>query len=341
MDRVGFAVGYDAAMTPRDMGYWMKQAEDRGFEIGFFSETIELMRDSVTALSTIGLSTSTLTIGCTQITRLRTPLVMAQTLASLDELTGGRMMMAPGACTHTHAKRHGLPKVDPGLALKEWVEAIRLILTGERVSYHGEVVQFDDVALGFKPTRDHVPLFIPATSRKGLRIAGQIGDGVLLNAICSPEYSANAIAIVRQAAEEAGRDWSEFKVYQLVNCSVEDDHRAALDAIRWEVASKLDPIQLPFIIKPKKAVGEPYMREEDIPVFEEAWNRGGKEALIAAVPDSYVEGMTASGTPDEVVAKVQEYRDVGVQVPILRPAAAHQAERLLDLFAPNRAGAPA
>jgi alkanesulfonate monooxygenase SsuD/methylene tetrahydromethanopterin reductase-like flavin-dependent oxidoreductase (luciferase family) len=74
------------------------------------------------------------------------------------------------------------------------------------------------------------------------------------------------------------------------------------------------------------------MREEDIPIFEEAWNRGGKEALIAAVPDSYVEGMTASGTPDEVRERVQRYRDAGVQVPILRPAAAHQAQRLLDLF---------
>ncbi len=333
MDRVGFAVGYDAAMDLRSMAHWMGEAESRGYEIGFFSETIELMRDSVTALSAIGLATERMTIGCTQIVRLRSPLVMAQTLASLDELTGGRMMLAPGACTNTHAKRHGLEPVDPGVSLREWVESIRLILSGERVSFAGEVARFEDVELGWRPVRTHIPLWIPATSRKGLRIAGQIGDGVLLNAICSPEYSANAIKIVREAAEEAGRDWDSFTVAQLVNCSVEDDHQKALEAIRWEVASKLDPIQLPFIMRPKKRVGEPYMREEDIPVFEEAWRRGGKEALIEAVPDSYVEGMTASGTPEEVVARVQRYRDVGVQLPILRPAAAPQSERLLDLFA--------
>ena len=62
--------------------------------------------------------------------------------------------------------------------------------------------------------------------------------------------------------------------------------------------------------------------------------------MIAAVPDSYVEGMTASGTPDEVVARVEQYREAGVQLPILRPAAAHQTERLLDLFAPAKARAP-
>jgi 5,10-methylenetetrahydromethanopterin reductase len=50
--------------------------------------------------------------------------------------------------------------------------------------------------------------------------------------------------------------------------------------------------------------------------------------------------MTASGTPDEVVARVQKYREAGVQIPILRPAAASQTERLLDLFAPATAGAP-
>lgn len=335
MERVGFALGYDPTMTVQEMAGWMREAEGRGFEIGFFSETIELLRDSVSALSAMGLATERMTLGCTQITRLRTPLVMAQTAAALDELMGGRLLLAPGACTTTHARRHGLPPADPGVSLREYVESIRLILSGEKVSYHGEVVHFDDVELGFQPTRRSIPMFIPATSRKGLRIAGQIGDGVMLNAICSPEYSANAIAIVREAAEEAGRDWSEFGIYQLVNCSVEDDHQKALDAIRWEVASKLDPIQLPFIMKPKAAVGEPYMRVEDAPVFEEAWRRGGKEALIKAVPDSYIEGMTASGTPDEVVAKVQKYRDVGVQVPILRPAAPHQAERLLDLFGPS------
>jgi 5,10-methylenetetrahydromethanopterin reductase len=333
MGRIGFAVGYDPAMDGRDMAHWMREAEERGYEIGFFSETIELMRDSVSSLSAIALATERLTIGCTQIVRLRSPLVMAQTAASLDELAGGRLMLAPGSCTSTHAKRHGLEPVDPGVALREWIESMRLILAGGNVSYDGEVVKFKDVELGFEPPRRHVPMYVPATSRKGLRIAGTIGDGVLLNAVCSPEYSANALKIVREAVEESGRDWESFEVAQLINCSVDDDEATALDAIRWEVASKLDPIQLPFIAGPKMRVGEPYFHPEDFPRFEEAWRQGGKPALIKAVPDSYIRGMTASGTPEQVKEKVQQYRDVGVRLPILRPAAKHQAKRLLDLFA--------
>jgi alkanesulfonate monooxygenase SsuD/methylene tetrahydromethanopterin reductase-like flavin-dependent oxidoreductase (luciferase family) len=333
MERVGLALGYGKFTNARELAAFMQDAERRGYEMGFFSETIELMRDSVTALAAISLSTENLVMGSTQIVRLRSPVVMAQTLASLDELSGGRMTLAPGACTPSHSRVYSLDHVSPPLALKEWVEAIRLILTGDKISYDGEVVKLDNVGLGWQPLRPSIPLYIPATSRTGLRVAGQIGDGVVLNAICSPEYTRNALAIVREAAEEAGRDFSKFEVAQIINCSIEDDHATALDAIRWEVATKLDPVQIPFIARPKLRVGEPYIHEEDIPLFEAAHAEGGMEGLIKAVPDSYVEGMTASGTPDEVAARVQEFRDAGVKIPLLRPAAGHQTARLLDLFA--------
>ena len=334
MNRIGLAAGYDSFMSVQEIAGWMKQADERGFEIGFFSETIELMRDSVSALTALGLATKRMTLGCTQTVRVRSPVVMAQTLVSLDELTGGRMILSPGACTNSHARRYGLEPMDPVLTLTEWVTVIRGLVTGERVTFRGKSVEIEDVELGWKPVRKQIPFWIPATSRTGLRNAGKIGDGVLLNAVCSPEYSANAIEIVRQSVEEAGKDWESFEVAQLINCSVEDDHERAIDATRWEVASKFDPLQIPFIAGPKMRVGEPYIKKEDMPLFEEAYRRDGKAGLMKAVPDSYVEGMTASGTPEEAKEKVQQYLDAGVKLPILRPAALHQTQRVIDLFAP-------
>ena len=333
MARVGFALGYGKFTNVREIADLMRRAEERGFEMGFFSETIELMRDSVSAMSAMGLATSKVTLGATQIVRLRTPICMAQSLMTLDELTGGRITLAPGSCTRSHARVHALEHQNPVQVLKEYIESMRLLFTGEKVSYQGEFVNFDNVGIGWKPLRTNIPLYIPATARPGLKLAGQIGDGVVLNAVCSPEYTANALKIIKDAAEEAGRDFSKFEVAQLINCSIADDHAKALDAIRWEVATKLDPIQLPFIARPKMRVGEPYIHEEDIPIFEEAHAKGGMEALIKAIPDSYVEGMTASGTPDEVKARVQQYRDAGVKIPLLRPAAADQTDALMDLFA--------
>jgi 5,10-methylenetetrahydromethanopterin reductase len=333
MARVGFALGYGKFANVRQIADLMRQAEERGFEMAFFSETIELMRDSVSALAAIGLATSRLTLGTTQIVRLRSAVCMAQTLATLDELTGGRMTLAPGACTKSHARVHSLEPTDPAQTLKEYVEAIRLLLKGEKISYRGQFVQLDNVGLGWKPIREKVPIYLPATSRTGLRLAGQIADGVVLNAVCSPEYTANALKIIREAAAEAGRDLADFEVAQIINCSVEDDHQRALDEIRWEVATKFDPVQIPFIAGPKMRVGEPYIRKEDLARFESAYARGGMPELIKAIPDSYVEGMTASGTPDEVKRRVEQYRDAGVKIPLLRPAAAHQTQRILDLFA--------
>lgn len=336
MARVGYALGYGKFTNVREMAKVMQQAEERGFEMAFFSETIELMRDSVSSLAAIGLATKKLNLGSTQIVRLRGPVVMAQLLATLDELTGGRMTLAPGACTKSHARVHALPAevgATPSEVLKEYVESIRLLLSGDRVSYHGKFINFDDVGLGWKPIRPDVPIYVPATATVGLRLAGEVADGVVLNAVCSPEYTVNALKIIRESAEKVGRDFSKFEVAQIINCSVEDDHKKALDAVRWEVATKLDPVQISFIAGPKMRVGEPYIRKEDIPLFEKAHAQGGMEGLIKAIPNSYVEGMTASGTPDEVKKRVQQYRDAGVKIPLLRPAAAHQTQRLLDLFA--------
>ena len=151
MARVGYALGYGKFTNVREMADVMRQAEDRGFEMAFFSETIELMRDSVSSLAAIGLATKKLKLGSTQIVRLRGPVVMAQSLATLDELTDGRLTLAPGACTKSHARVHALPLevgATPPEVLKEFIESMRLLLTGDKVSYHGKYVNFDDVGWG-------------------------------------------------------------------------------------------------------------------------------------------------------------------------------------------------
>jgi 5,10-methylenetetrahydromethanopterin reductase len=331
MLRLGFGTGYDPIVGVAGVAEQVRRAEAAGFGMGWFSEAARLLRDGPSSLSAMALATSTISIGAVQVVRLRTPAVMAQTIATLDELSGGRLVIAPGACSPGAAARHGLSPADPGQSLIEYMESIRLLLTGEPVSYHGQYVSFDDVKLGWTPPRSTVPLLPASTSPNGLRIAGRYGDGVLLDACSSPEYSANAIAVIRRAAEEAGRDWSEFTIAQIVSCSIEDDEQAAYDAIRWEIATKLTPASHRFQ-RFRLSVGEPHMALDDFPMFEAAFERGGMEALTASIPDSYVRGVTASGTPDHVRRRVDEYVAAGVGLPILRPASPRQAPRLLELF---------
>jgi alkanesulfonate monooxygenase SsuD/methylene tetrahydromethanopterin reductase-like flavin-dependent oxidoreductase (luciferase family) len=332
--RIGFATGYDPRVPVRGYLDQVREVDERGWELAFFSETWALMRDSVTALAAFALASRRLTLGATQVVRLRSPVTMAQTAASLDELSGGRVVLCPGAATALHARRFGFPPEDPPEALREWIEAIRLVLTGERVSYRGRLVTFEDVELGFPPLRPRIPLWIAATSATGLRLAGRLGDGVLLNTVASPEYSANAIRIVREAVEQAGRDWTAFEVAQIVNTSVEDDHVKAVDAVRWEVATKFIPSKVKTQAAPRMRVGEPVIDPSAFPAFARAWDAGGPEALARAVPADWVEKLTVCGTPAEAVARLARYRAAGVRLPIVRPAAAHQAARIIDLFTP-------
>jgi 5,10-methylenetetrahydromethanopterin reductase len=87
--------------------------------------------------------------------------------------------------------------------LREYIESMRLLFTGEKVSYRGKFVNFDNVGLGWKPVRSHIPFYVPATATVGLKLAGAVGDGVILNAVCSPEYTVNALRIIKESAEQA------------------------------------------------------------------------------------------------------------------------------------------
>ena len=185
------------------------------------------------------------------------------------------------------------------------------MLTGEKVRYKGQFVELDDVQLGFQPFRRQVPLWIAATGPRGLRLAGELGDGVLLNTVASPEYSFNAIRVVREAAERAGRDWSTFEVAQLINTSVEDDRDAAIDAVRWEVASKFVPASFSRQAGPRMRVGEPSIDPTELPRLNEAYERNGPEGLAKALPASWIEGLTATGTPEEARRRVGRYREAG------------------------------
>jgi 5,10-methylenetetrahydromethanopterin reductase len=329
-EQIGLALGYDAKATVADMAASAADAERHGFGMVFFSETVFSNRDSVSALAAFALSTNRVALGATQVVRLRSPLLMAQTAASLDELSGGRITLALGAYAAMHAAKNGVALTDPLPTLREYVHVIRRLLAGETVTYHGDVVRMDDAALGFTPLRAEIPIWIAANTPRGLRNAAAIGDGVLLDAGASPEYAANAIAILRAGAAEAKRDLGRFEIAQLVNTSIDDDRARALDAVRWEIASKF---RYPRTPRWKLAVGEPHVDPADLPRLAAAYRDGGAAALAAALPLGYVEGMSAAGTVDTVRSRIAAYREAGVTLPLLRPATPEQTPRLLAAFA--------
>jgi alkanesulfonate monooxygenase SsuD/methylene tetrahydromethanopterin reductase-like flavin-dependent oxidoreductase (luciferase family) len=193
---------------------------------------------------------------------------------------------------------------------------MRLLLAGGKISYKGQSVELDQAGLNWNPPRASIPFWIASISRTGLRLAGQLADGVLLDAHTSPEYVENAVKILKEAVSEAGRDWASFEVAQIIPCSVEDTHDEAVDAARWEAASRFESPNFPAETERRLRVGEPAVNRADFPMLLEALTTGGKPAVAKALPRSLIENTTACGTPDEVTARVARYRRAGVTFPV-------------------------
>jgi alkanesulfonate monooxygenase SsuD/methylene tetrahydromethanopterin reductase-like flavin-dependent oxidoreductase (luciferase family) len=333
--KIGLGLGYDAQLTVSDMIPWVKEAEKRGFDLAFFSETIMTLRDAISCLSAFALSTNEIKLGCTQIVRTRTPLVMAQTFATLDELSNKRIFVSLGACTKSHCKKNGLEYVDAAESLKEYIIVIKKLLTGGEVTYNGSTIKIENSKISFKPPRPDLPLYVAATSRKGLEIAGMYGDGVLLNATTSVEYCKNAIRIVRESAEKAGRNPDNLFIAGIIVASVAENSLEAVEHARKEVATKLEPLQVDFAIRPRLKVGEPYITEELIDRLLKSYSIGGFEKLMKDIPEEVVRGFTACGTAEEVRERIEEYRKVGVQLPIVRPADKFVFKSTFNAVAPS------
>lgn len=295
----------------------------------FFSESNVSLRDSVSALAAFALATERIRLAAIQVVRLRSPLLLAETMATLDELSDGRLTLALGAFTRRHAARHGVEPSRPETTLREYVAVCRALLTGRAVSHAGECIRMEGTSLGWTPPRADIEIWVAANSVQGLETAARVADGVLLDGATSPEYTASAMDRIRQAAAAAGRDLSGFRVAQLVNTSIAKTSGEALAAVRSEIAARFRNRQPAAA---KVAVGEPHLTPADLEGFLDTFRSHGASALEDRLTDELVGALSASGTPEQAHARIDRYRGAGVDLPLLRPAHHGQLDTLLTTF---------
>jgi len=215
--------------------------------------------------------------------------------------------------------------------MRETVEASRRLLAMERVTYHGEFVSLDDVEIDIvhgDRSPKHVPIYIGATGMKMMELAGEIGDGVLLNYLVGSAYNRDAMEHLAVGAERAGRTVDDLDRPQLVVCSLDRDRSVAFDRARELVAQYLG--QQPHIMKASGVSEE--LLEEIGRVLTWPATPEQIERAMELVPDDVVQLITASGTPDDCRAKVQEYVDAGCTCPVLYPLG-DDVPAMIDAFA--------
>ncbi len=318
----------------RDGMEYAQLAERAGFEAVWQAES-RLVREATVPMAAYAAVTERIGIGAGVVnTWTRNAGLLAATFSTLDDLAPGRIRLGIGAWWEPLASKVGVDRRRPLQCMRETVEAVRRLLAMERVTYRGEFVQLEDVEIDIvhgDRSPKHVPIYVGATAMKMMELAGEIGDGVLLNYLVGPAYDHEALEHLATGAERAGRTLDDVDRPQLVVCSLDDDRAVALDRARELVAQYLG--QQPHIMK-ASGVDESLL-EEIGRVLTWPATPAQIEQAMTLVPDEVVQLITASGTPDECRAKVREYVDAGCTCPILYPLG-DDVPAMIDAFATAR-----
>ncbi len=315
----------------RDGLDFVRYAEEKGFEAVWQAES-RLVRDAIVPMAAYAAVTEKIKIGSGVINNwTRNIGLLASTFLTLDDLAPGRMICGIGAWWDPLAENVGIQRTKPLTAMRETVEVMRRLLHMENVTFEGEFVHVNgielDVVHGRTEPRD-VPIMIGATGPKMLQLAGEIGDGVVMNYCVPVEYNDMALENIEIGAKRVGKTLDDIDRPQLVVCSVAEDHEEAIDSSRELLTQYL--AQQPHIAKASGVSNDIVAEIQSIL----GWPATHEQIQAAKhlVPDDLIHRITASGTPDEARAKVDQYREHGCTTPILYPVGG-DVKLLIDTFA--------
>jgi 5,10-methylenetetrahydromethanopterin reductase len=310
---------------------YAQYAEQRGFEAVWQAES-RLVRDAIVPMAAFAAVTSHIKIGSGVINNwTRNIGLLAATFLTLDDLAPNRVICGIGAWWDPLAKQVGIERKKPVKAMRETIEVMKRLLKMERVTFQGEFHQVEgielDVVHGRREPRD-VPIYIGATQMGMMELAGEIADGVVLNYCVPPEYNHDALKHLEIGAKKAGRALDDIDRPQLIVCSVDRDHHRAVQAAKELITQYL--AQQPHIAQASGTPPETVKKVQSIlgwPATREQIHEA-----MQLVPDELIERITASGTPDEVRARVEEYNRNGCTCPILYPLG-DNVRLMIDTFA--------
>ncbi len=310
---------------------YVRYAEQRGFEAVWQAES-RLVRDAIVPMAAYAAVTERIKVGSGVINNwTRNIGLLAATFLTLDDLAPNRIICGIGAWWDPLARNVGIERKKPLVAMRETVTVLRRLLNMERVTFHGEFVHVDgielDVVHGRREPRN-VPIMIGATGDQMMELTGEIADGAVLNYCVPPEYNERALELLEKGARKAGRTLDDLDRPQLIVCSVDHDHDKAIDSTRMLLTQYL--AQQPHIAKASGVSAEIVAEIQSIlgwPATKEQINKAKH-----LVPEELIHRITASGTPEEARAKVEEYRKYGCTCPILYSVGG-DVKLLIDTFA--------
>jgi len=280
------------------IGYMAKLAEDAGFGNIWITDHYN-NRDVWTTLAVLSLLTNKISLG-TGVTNpyTRNAAITASSIASINELSGGRAILGIGPGDKATFDKMGIDWDKPLSRVRETVLAIRAFLAKEQVSQAG----FKGAQMSF--TTSKIPIYIGAQGPKMLELAGAISDGVLINA-SHPDDFKFAVPMIRAGAERAGRKPEDVQVCAYASFSTDKDPAKAVNASKIVVA---------FIVagSPENVLERHGIGMDEARAISDAISRFDFKAAMDGVTTKMTEAFSISGAPADCRARIDELLSTGV-----------------------------
>ena len=280
------------------IGYMAKLAEDAGFGNIWITDHYN-NRDVWTTLAVLSLLTNKISLG-TGVTNpyTRNAAITASSIASINELSGGRAILGIGPGDKATFDKMGIDWDKPLSRVRETVLAIRAFLAKEQVSQAG----FKGAQMSF--TTSKIPIYIGAQGPKMLELAGAISDGVLINA-SHPDDFKFAVPMIRAGAEKAGRKPEDVQVCAYASFSADKDPAKAVNASKIVVA---------FIVagSPENVLERHGIGMDEAKAISDAISRFDFKGAMDGVTPRMTEAFSISGAPADCTARIDELLSTGV-----------------------------
>jgi 5,10-methylenetetrahydromethanopterin reductase len=311
------AIGFNPALPVNEIVKLAIKGEAAGYESFWMHESL-FQRDVVSYLSSILNATNSLKAASGVInTYTRHPVVAATTFATLGEISNGRAIMGLGLGSFPTIPKIGMrifpvKETHPVQRVREYIELVRILWSGENVNFHGNFFKAENLQLGFKIAHK-IPIYIAGLSPELLEFAGKVGDGALLSpALATVETTQRMSSSVKKGEESANRKVDKAS-YMMT--SVDTDENKARETMK---SFYFFLFQLSEVIKPEDL--EPYgITAEQLAPLKEAWKKGDIVGAKNSVPNQAVEALTLTGTKQTVQRHLEDYLSAGVDLPILMP----------------------
>src|ERR1700739_189354 len=323
---VPFNIGVlQLSMEPVDETAAMAKAcEDAGFDAFWIAEAYPWWRkhgfearSSTAILAVIASQTLRIQLGWGIISPYtRHPVQIAMEARVMQDIAGDRFLLGLGA-SKIFMKEIGEgqgEKVGPATVMKESIEVIRGVLKGEAFEYRGKVF-----AASVPPLRSeaHIPRAIPPVYIAGTgpvlqKMAGSVGDGLLTASITTPAFVRYSRKNLEEGARKAGKDPSTSILGSVIVGSIGRDSAKGREGAREQaamyLANKVQNIKGSADVLLECAG----LTFDELRPVADAMEKGGRKAGARAVTDEILHKVCAiAGTPDECIARIEEYRDAG------------------------------